>query len=364
MTTPTDPRIDLVARTLDEVALASIEGAVPMATIREAAAELVEKLDAHPRIETDEDAVRVVDAVLDQCLVEYGDAHRALVDETATRIVDALLGKPIGTETEDLSTGVRTVTLQWPSDDVRAALVSREVLEAMVDEANELRAGADFRSVPDGVELTPAQAYGYLLTATPERRHELLADLLHQRSRGVRCWLHGHDEQIDNLRRDLDAARTQLAECHAEVRAALPPELVAHATAVCGECRGGHTTAEHIRANLAPLTSARTVEDIDRELVWIDKTILMTDSPEIAENGRRLAEQLRAERDKLAAAEHIERRPVWPNPEVAVDLIDHTDEPVSRGCPGDGCPGCADCDDGRAPYPESVERDADEEPST
>ena len=47
MTTPTDPRIDLVARTLDEVALASIEGAVPMATIREAAAELVEKLDAH-----------------------------------------------------------------------------------------------------------------------------------------------------------------------------------------------------------------------------------------------------------------------------------------------------------------------------
>lgn len=262
MTTPTDPRIDLVARTLDEVALASIEGAVPMATIREAAAELVEKLDAHPRIETDEDAVRVVDAVLDQCLVEYGDGHRARVDETATRIVDALLGKPIGTETEDLSTGVRTVTLQWPSDDVRAALVSREVLEAMVDEANELRAGADFRSVPDGVELTPAQAYGYLLTATPERRHELLADLLHQRSRGVRCWLHGHDEQIDNLRRDLDAARTQLT---------------------------AHDTIE---------------PDLDDE--GEPSTVVIAAGSGDEQPGR---------------VTHS-----WPDPEVAVDYIDHTDE--------------------------------------
>lgn len=353
--TPTDPAVThhpalvvLVAEALDEVALAAVEsGPPPASTLREAAIELLDKLDGRrfvidadrariaaiirgafhgdadlvhfwhaaadtlvavygarpeearpPVVETDRDAVRIVEAVVADCIA--GDVQNSAITTIAEEVVRALLGVPTLHRRPD-----GTLVADWhdtPERTPRAALVARPLLDDIVGAQS--REGGDLHVARTAIDV--------LLDVTAGVREALADPVLGKR----------HASRLfDSADRILDTLRA--------IHPYEPPAPVE--VPVCGECQGGHTTAEHIRANLAPLTSARTVEDIDRELAWIDTVIEATGSEALAANGRALAEQLRAHRDKLAAAEHDERRPVWPDPEVAVDLIDHTDEHEGDG---------------------------------
>lgn len=301
MTTHPPALVELVTRTLDEVALASVEGAAPIAAIREASLELLDRL------------------VADVVATEAGPAwirFRAATTPSRTSRATSAASAP---------SGHCSVTV---------------------------RAGADFTPAPEGTEPSPAQVWAQLLQMDPDERIRRLDGLLTSAARGHACWLASHDEQIENLRSTIHVTRAELAEARARgghllavtepvgvvtvpagttdeqlagVRAVVPADVAVDREPLCGECSATHTTAEHIRANLAPLTSASTVEELDREIAWIDKTIEAPGSEAYAETGRHLAAQLREQRDKLAAAE---RPAPWPDPEVAVDLIDHTDEPV------------------------------------
>ena len=159
-------------------------------------------------VETDRDAVRIAADVITNLLARDIPltAHDA-----AEHVVRALLDAPIAT----LDHTTRQVTLQWPSDDVRVALVAREVLEELVDAAN--TGYAVRRGLPDA--LTAAM---HTLQHTPPTGILTLpADTTDEQLAQVR----------DRVPADIavERARTHLAERHAEVRAALPAKLAAHA---------------------------------------------------------------------------------------------------------------------------------------
>lgn len=89
----------------------------------------VRYLERRPVVESLDDAVRVVEDVIDATVERASCGHGALIPtmRTAPAIVEALIGDPVLTRHAD-----GTVTSSWPNDTAIAALVSREALDSFV----------------------------------------------------------------------------------------------------------------------------------------------------------------------------------------------------------------------------------------
>lgn len=111
------------------------------APIAHLAAAALDAADAHRRrttVETHPDALRLVEDILDAHLVDVGEGHE-LDAVTGPAIVDALLGDPVATTHYDDAGNLTGFTLDWPSDETRACIVARPVLEHLVELLNRRR---------------------------------------------------------------------------------------------------------------------------------------------------------------------------------------------------------------------------------
>lgn len=171
------------------------------------------------------DTVRaVVDVLADEVSTSPHDLARI-----AGEVLDAIVEDPVATRHAD-----GTVTLQWPTTAGHAALVSRDLLELLVVDANRVRAGSEpYPAEP--VELTAGQWWGMLLDLDPEFRRKALDDVRDAAIAGGACWMLRHDERIAT-----DAARL----------AQLEPEVATM-----------RRTLEALRGPLAPLVDRTPTED-------------------------------------------------------------------------------------------------------
>lgn len=138
----TDP-VDVVARALDDVATAAAAnaGAPSAAALRSIAGEVLDELLAEPVepppvVERDEDAVRLVEDIIDATsdVSVSNIPHRVPTERTGPAIVEALFGRPTVSLPED-----GRIVIDWqdtPTHRPRACIVARDLLDDIVERLN------------------------------------------------------------------------------------------------------------------------------------------------------------------------------------------------------------------------------------
>lgn len=336
---PTNPSgqpaelVELVAQAFADVAAAAAEevSVPPASTLREAAVELLDDLAAHPkshghlvpecswcagyaaaerdaglstssgdddaprppRVETDRDAVRVVEAVIIDHLTSSGvGTYTTDAQDLAERIVHALLGTP----TVTLAADGRPV-VDWhdgPGRTPRVTLVARPLLDELVA-ARDVAVSAAARAAIDVI----------LDTAV-----------------GIRDILHNPADRNAHAGRMFDEAARELDS----LRAAWPRDLVAYP-------RDPRDVAPEVAALTDLARAPRGVLVVPASTT--DEVLAALRASAGAD-----VEVRRTHPDDGDVVEHITRPAPWPDPEVAVDLIDHTDEHVSPDCKAGKCGAC------------------------
>ena len=159
----TDP-VDVVARALDDVAPAAAAnaGAPSAAALRSIAGEVLDELLAEPVepppvVERDEDAVRLVEDIIDATSTTTEHPGAIIPSErTGPAIVEALFGRP--TVTMHYDTG--RIEIDWqdtPTHRPRACIVARDLLDDIVERLNGERTpsnGVEIHATPQVTEAS------------------------------------------------------------------------------------------------------------------------------------------------------------------------------------------------------------------
>lgn len=100
--------------------------------LAEAALDAVDAWRRARTVESHADAVHLVEDIID-AHVEPTQLITGLDASTGTAIVDALLGDPVATSRYDDAGNLIGIDLAWPSDETRACIVARPILEHLVE---------------------------------------------------------------------------------------------------------------------------------------------------------------------------------------------------------------------------------------
>lgn len=154
------------------------------------------------------------------------DTHRA-GNRSGTWIAQRVLERAIG-DPAALRNADGTAALTWPDPDAAAVLISRELLELLVADANRVRAGSEPYPGPDAgaPELTDGQWWAMLLDLEPSNRRAAIEQLRSHARDGQTCWMHAHAERVTNAEarvRALEAEVDTLRRTLAALRGPLAP---------------------------------------------------------------------------------------------------------------------------------------------